>query len=36
MVDYFRCGYCGHVWTLPKEPSNGARPAVTSAAPPAG
>ena len=19
-VDYFPCGYCGHVWTLPKGP----------------
>ena len=31
MVDYFRCGYCGHVWTLPKGQRYVAPVAATSA-----
>ncbi len=31
MVDYFRCGYCGHVWTMPKGQLDTAPVAVTSA-----
>ena len=32
MVDYFRCGYCGHVWTLPKAQLDTTRLAVMAAA----
>jgi len=35
MVDYYRCGYCGHVWTLPKAQPDASRVAVTSADSPA-
>jgi hypothetical protein len=36
MMDYFRCGYCGHVWTVPKAQSDASRLAVTPAPSPAG
>jgi hypothetical protein len=29
MVDYFRCGYCGHVWNTPKGQPDGKPVAVT-------
>ena len=35
MVDYYRCGYCGHVWTLPKGQPDGHRFAATSTESPA-
>ena len=31
MADYFRCGYCGHVWTLPKGQPDALPVAVTRA-----
>ena len=34
MVDYFRCGYCGHVWTIPKGQADTAPFAVTPAGSP--
>ena len=34
-VDYFRCGYCSHVWTLPKGQPDAKPVAVTSTASPA-
>jgi hypothetical protein len=31
-VDYFRCGYCHHVWCLPKQTQAASAPAAVEAA----